>query len=101
MARKRGELLADYYRLYGAYGFSSAVAIDNCELVKFAWALGSATAPQSVTGPAAPAVLRAPQAPIAIVEGSCRKLLGSLFVTCKPNSTGGTYTVTHGGSKLQ
>jgi hypothetical protein len=26
--------------------------------------------------------------------------MGSLLVTCKPNRTGGTYTVTHGGEQI-
>jgi hypothetical protein len=95
------EILASYYRLYSAYGFGATVAIDDCDIAKFALALGSATAPQGTTGPVTPAVPRAPRAPIPIVEGSCRKLMGSLLVTCKPNTGSNTYTVTHGGSLLR
>jgi hypothetical protein len=91
------DILSDYYRLYGACGFGSFIAIDDCDLAKFTRALGSASAPQSALGPAAPAVPRTPRAPLPIVEGSCRKLMGTLLVTCKPNAVGGLYTVSHGG----
>jgi hypothetical protein len=89
---KSEKVLAAYHQLYGGQGFDKFIAIDDCDLAKFTIAVSAATAPQDAPGSAVSAVSRAARAPVPIVEGSCRKLMGTLLVTCKPNAVGGTYT---------
>jgi hypothetical protein len=94
---KAEKVLATYHQLYGGQGFDKFIAIDDCDLAKFTIAVSAATAPQDAPGTAVSAVSRAARAPVPIVEGSCRKLMGNLLVTCKPNAVGGMYTVTNAG----
>jgi hypothetical protein len=61
---KSERLLETYYQLYGDQGFRTFVAIDDCDVAKFAIAISAATAPQSAPGAAAPAAPRAPRAPL-------------------------------------
>jgi hypothetical protein len=94
---KAEKLLESYYQLYGDQGFRTFVAIDDCDVAKFAVAIRVTTATPRQSDSAVPG---APRAPILIVEGSCRKLMGTLLVTCKPNSVGSMYTVFHGGEMI-
>jgi DNA-binding transcriptional ArsR family regulator len=92
-------VLEAYHARYASLGFSGTVAVDDCTKLQFSMAL---------FGEGTPVLLGAPDSPVsalvvpaagppriapAIVRGSCRKLNGSILVTCAPDENGGKATL--------